>query len=94
MRAISTKTPRLLFTSRLTACSMGIRYVDYDGVYDASFRGSTFCECASGDTSRMGDNGKIAARSKGKKTDACVVCKYNRTFRVPYAMTHERSGPV
>ena len=32
--------------------------------------------------------GKVAARSKVKKIDACVMCK---TFRAPHAMTHGTS---
>ena len=38
--------------------------------------------------------GKVAARSKGEKTDACVMCKkQDVTFRAPHAMTPRRSVP-
>ena len=48
---------------------MGKRYGDYDGVYDANFRGSTFCfcECAAGEVSRTGDNGKGNSAIEGKE---------------------------
>ena len=67
VQAISAKIARQLFTSGLTVYSMGIRYVDYVGAHDASFRGSTFCECAAGKGSRTGDNGTGSSAIEGKE---------------------------
>ena len=73
---------------------MSIRYVDYDGVYDANFRGSTFyfCECAAGEVSRTGDNGKGNSAIEGKQNRRLRDVRLKQYIPRSTRDDHETSG--
>ena len=56
----------------LTLRNIGIKRSVHHGYVD--------CECAAGEGSHMGDHGKGSS-------DACVMCKKNKAFGVPHAIT-------